>query len=374
MKEIQAFHDAVNDPETEAAAVKERQKKIIGYLCSYAPVELIRAAGFHPMRLFSSQSEISLAENHLQGYCCSLVRGVLESSLSGRLDFLDGTVFPHTCDSIQRLSDIWRLKKRHGFFADVLMPAKLNSKSAATYMLAVLDRFKRELETVSGVPLTDTALSTAIQDYTAIRQHLAALYRLKSATPGIISGPDLHAVVKGSMIMDVDMLLERLPALVARLSQAVPSPETDLVEKRIIISGSACDAPGIYSLIEDAGGSVVADDLCTGQRWFQGQVPAGPDPLKALAERYLARPVCPAKHKTTVSRADSLINLARTHRASGVIFLLLKFCDPHAFDYPYLKERLEEEGIRTLLIETDDQAINHGQLSTRIETFVHMIA
>ena len=50
------------------------------------------------------------ADAHLQAYSCSLVRGALEDALAGRLDFLDGAmVFPHTCDSIQRLSDIWRM-------------------------------------------------------------------------------------------------------------------------------------------------------------------------------------------------------------------------------------------------------------------------
>jgi len=27
------------------------------------------------------------------------------------------------------------------------------------------------------------------------------------------------------------------------------------------------------------------------------------------------------------------------------VFLLLKFCDPHAFDYPYIKEMLDKENI-----------------------------
>ena len=74
MKEIDPFHIAINDPASLAADIKAKAGKILGYMCSYAPEELIHAAGFHPMRLFSSKSEICLAENHLQAYCCSLVR------------------------------------------------------------------------------------------------------------------------------------------------------------------------------------------------------------------------------------------------------------------------------------------------------------
>ena len=66
MKEIGLFHDAINDIQKTASNIKQDQKKIIGHLCSYAPEELIHAAGFHPMRLFSSKSDIILAENHLR--------------------------------------------------------------------------------------------------------------------------------------------------------------------------------------------------------------------------------------------------------------------------------------------------------------------
>jgi benzoyl-CoA reductase/2-hydroxyglutaryl-CoA dehydratase subunit BcrC/BadD/HgdB len=38
-----------------------------------------------------------------------------------------------------------------------------------------------------------------------------------------------------------------------------------------------------------------------------------------------------------------------------------------------LKERLDEAGIKNLLIEMDDQQQSLGQLSTRIETFANMI-
>ena len=59
--------------------------------------------------------------------------------------------------------------------------------------------------------------------------------------------------------------------------------------------------------------------------------------------------------------------------AARSIFMLLKFCDPHAFDYPYLKECLDREGIKNMLIEMDDQQQSLGQLSTRLETFIQMI-
>ncbi len=370
MKEIKIFHDATKDVSAIADKIKAKQKKIIGTLCSYAPEELIYAAGFHPMRLFSSKSDIILAEQHLQTYCCSLVRGVLEDSLSGRLDFLDGTVFPHTCDSIQRLSDIWRMNGRYEFFADVVLPAKLNTQSAKIYMVDVLTKFKKDLEIAAGREITDTDLRESIKKFNLIRKNLSKIYALQSKKPGIIKGADLYTIVKGSMVMDRDEVADLLPAIAANIKK-MDTPEQN--GKRIVVSGSICDSPDIYTAIEAAGGVIVGDDLCTGQRWFEGQILEAEEPLTAIATRYMDRMICPAKHSSATARGENMISLAKKNKADGVVFMLLKFCDPHAFDYPYLKKFLEKENIKTLLIEMDDQQQNLGQLSTRFETFIHYI-
>ncbi|MEA1966893.1 MAG: 2-hydroxyacyl-CoA dehydratase family protein [Thermodesulfobacteriota bacterium] len=374
MEEYEIFHHAISDPAMVAEQIKEKQRKIIGYLCSYAPEELIYAAGFHPMRLFSSRAEIFHADNHLQSYCCSLVRGVLEESLAGKFDFLYGAVFPHTCDSIQRLSDIWRLNTGYEFFADVVMPVKLNTKSSHDYMAMVLEKFKKDLEKAVGRDITDRDLNDSILKFNKIRAYLKKLYDLRSDNPGIINGSDMHAIVKGSMIMDRDEVLELLAVITAKLetcdTAAVQSASSS---PRIVITGSLCDSPDIYKIIEQAGGVVVGDDLCTGQRWFDGQVPFVDDPIQALTLRYVQRIVCPAKHSSNNARGENIVKLAKEKRADGVIFMLLKFCDPHAFDYPCLKEFLDRAKIKNILLEMDDQALGSGQLATRLETFIHMM-
>ncbi|MCK5100053.1 MAG: 2-hydroxyacyl-CoA dehydratase, partial [Desulfobacteraceae bacterium] len=314
-----------------------------------------------------------LAESHLQAYCCSLVRGILEDSLSGKLDFLDGTVFPHTCDSIQRLSDIWRINTKYKFFADVIMPAKLNTQSAKAYMRDVLIKFKTDLETACGKEITQSNLEESIYKFNLIKTNLKKLYELRSKDPGIIKGADMHAIVKGSMIMDRDQLVELLPAIVSNLSKAKNQNSSLNKNKRLLISGSICDSPDIYDLIEQAGGVVVGDDLCTGQRWFDGEIPNNEDPMDALTTRYFERIVCPAKHKSNITRGENIVKLAKKTKADGVIFMILKFCDPHGFDYPYMKEFLDKEKIKNILIEIDDHSLNTGQLSTRLETFMHMI-
>lgn len=372
MIELTPFYEAVQDPAALARSLKDTtDARIIGTLCSYAPEELIHAAGCHPMRLFSSKADIQLAENHLQAYCCSLVRGILEDGLSGRLDFLDGTVFPHTCDSIQRLSDIWRLNTSFSFFADVIMPAKLTTDSARQYMTRVLEKFRADLAAYTGSPITDQDIAASIALFNRIRKSLGQIYQLKAEKPGIISSKDMFTLIKGAMIMDRGPLADLLESLVKKLEAdqgTLPAPD-----KRVVLSGSVCDMPDLYSLIENAGAIVVGDDLCSGQRWFEGLVPEDLPPMEGLTARYTDRIVCPAKHMGNTARADAMIELVEETSADGVIFTLLKFCDPHAFDYPYVKEALDKAKIPSLHLEMDDTQDSAGQMATRLETFIHMI-
>ena len=131
MKKLTELKKVVSDPYAYIRKYKKKSgKKVVGYFCSYAPEELIWAAGALPVRMFGTNENIHLADTHLQSYCCSLVRGILEEALANRLDFLDGVVFPHTCDSFQRLSDIWRLNITGQFHIDVVLPVKLDTSSA----------------------------------------------------------------------------------------------------------------------------------------------------------------------------------------------------------------------------------------------------
>lgn len=374
MKQIDECHQILKDPYGYVKKFREESgRKVVGTFCSYAPEEIILAAGAHPFRLFGSGEKIRLAEAHLQSYCCSLVRGALEDALAGRVDFLDGVVFPHTCDSIQRLSDIWRLNVPACFHLDVVLPVKLDTDGARQYMVDVLKRFRRELGEKLGGSISDDDLREAIRIMNRIRAALTRIYDLKGERPEILKGSDLYALVRAAMIMDRTRAAFLLEEVAAEMGIKSNSEVAAWPKKRIVLSGGVCNHPDIYTIIEEAGGAVVGDDLCTGSRYFSGLIDEKADPAEAIAERYRQRVVCPAKHRGLSERADHLVRLVREKRAQGVIFFLLKFCDPHAFDYPYLKEALDRMGIPSLLMEVEDRLPAEGQLRTRFETFVEMI-
>ncbi|RJP85260.1 MAG: 2-hydroxyacyl-CoA dehydratase [Desulfobacteraceae bacterium] len=373
MDALKILKAAAADPYEYGATIKAKTgKKVVGNFCTYTPEELIYAAGAVSFRLFGTKEDISLADKHLQSYCCSLVRGGLEDALRGNLSFLAGTVFPHTCDSIQRLSDIWRLNAGFPFHIDIVLPVKLDTLSARTYMVDVLAGCKTDLETALGVQITPERLQHAISIYNDIRRTLGDIYRMRSADPSVISAGDLYHVIKASMIMDRDELLPLLNALYAELKAGAKAVSLN-ASPRVLLSGGVCNHPDIYDALESSGAQVVWDDLCTGTRYFEGQIEENIDPVEAIADRYISRMVCPAKHLNVTARGEHLVHLAKVQNAAGVIFLFLKFCDPHSFDYPYLKKFLDEAGIPNILLEVEAQLPADAQLRTRFDTFVDML-
>ena len=373
MEEITEIKNITAEPYAYCRKYKEETgKKIVGYTCSYTPEELIYAAGALPFRIFGTNQDIHLADANLQSYCCSLVRGILEEGLSGRLNFLDGAVFPHTCDSFQRLSDIWRINVVHQFHIDLVLPVKLNTASARQYMIDVLEKFKKDLERALGIKITDAMLTEAIKTYNHIRALMTRLYALRAKSPEIISGRNFHSIIKAAMIMDRQTFLKKLEAIVVQMDK--DSGRKILSgDKRLFLAGSVCSHPDVYDIIEKAGGVVVGDDLCTGSRYFEGVMDEKASPLAAIAQRYLDRAVCAAKHSGLMNRGENIVRMVRESKAEGVVFMLLKFCDPHAFDYPYIKEMLDRENIPCMLLDMEEQLPAEGQLQTRFETFIQIL-
>ncbi len=367
---INKFREVAENPYDYLRKLKtESGKKMIGSTCSFTPEEFILAAGAHPFRIIGESKSLSGADAHIQSYGCSMVRGMLEDGLSGKLDFSDGVVFPHACDAIQRLSDIWRLNIKSLHF-DVLLPVKLDTPPAKSYFVKVLLRFKKDLEQMLATIIDDEALKEAIMLMNKMRSRLIRLYELQSERPGLISGKDLSAIVKASMMMEKQEVVGLLDVVLEVLEKS-PAPEKKV--KRILISGSMCGHPDIYNMIEDKGAVVVWDDLCSGTRYFEGLVEENKEPVQSIANRFTSRYVCPAKHLGVKFQMENLKKLISTHKIDGILFMLLKFCEPFSFDYPDIKKELETMEIPFLLIEMDRHNEVDEQMRTRIETILEIL-
>ena len=109
--------------EQKVREFRQNSSKVIGYFCSLVPVELIEAAGFIPYRISGDPSSpVTEADSHLESIMCPYVRSCFDVALKGSLDFLDGIVIPHSCDSIERLYNIWRRKIKPDYSHFITVP------------------------------------------------------------------------------------------------------------------------------------------------------------------------------------------------------------------------------------------------------------
>jgi len=337
----------------------------IATLCTYVPEELIHAAGFTAVRVWRKPRSSGEWGAHLQSFTCPLVRSLLEQGADGDLVDFAGVVFAHSCDAMQALADIWRLRFPDEFVWVVNHPMRLDCTHTSPYLLEEMRRFQAALEALSGTLITEERLLESIALHNRVRMLLAQLDGLRDR----LSAEDFYAAVLAAQIMPKEDCAPLLESLVAALAQ---SPRRT-VSVRVAVVGALLDDLTVPRLADELGIGIVGDDLCTGARYFEGTAPPDVPPLQALVARSLQRTPCPAKHRDTFHRGQALLKLARQRGAQGVVFYLQKFCEPHFFDYGQWQRYLQENGLPTLLLE-DDAGSTSAQWRTRLQAFAEILA
>jgi bzd-type benzoyl-CoA reductase N subunit len=347
---------------------KNQGKGVIGWFCTYVPEEIIYAAGFLPYRLTGSSEEIKEADSYLYSNICSFVRSCLEGGVKDQYGFLDGIVSCNTCDAMRRLHDVWSRYLKTSFTRILAIPHKVSSNTLVYYKNQ-LNTFKTEMEGLIGRRISDTDLQSAIEIYNQSRSLLKELYELRKRDIPLLSGTETLDIVCAGMVMPKPQYNE----ILSHILTEVQKREVRFNAKaRLLISGSIIDQPEYLKAIEDLGGLIVTDDLCTGTRYFWDLVDTESEPLDALARRYLYRTPC-ARMRPSDLRFTHLMSLIKDFRVTGVIYETIKFCDLYGYDRPMLKKILEQQGIPFLELEREYNVGGLGQIKTRVQAFMEML-
>ena len=367
------FRKVVERPYEKAARWKrETGRKVIGCHPMYVPEEIVHAAGALPVVLLGSGETVTLAHRYLQpSFVCLPIRCNLDLALKGKLDFLDGVIFPDICDEARSLSDIWKAHREAPFHYSLMLPANLSTPLAGGYLAAQLADLRVSLERFLGHEIADESLRGSIAAYNRNRALLSRLYEVRRGNPGLLRARNAAEAVAASMLMPKEEHSELLSRLLEGLGAAEKPPDG---MPRLLLSGGLCDMPDmdILDLVEELGAVVVDDDLYVGSRYFATQVEEGISPLDALAARYIGDVPCPTKFDPQSDWGEYLVDMARRSGADGVVIMMAEFCAPHGFDYPHLKEKLSAAGVPHLLLTTDHTGPS-GQMKTRLGAFIELL-
>ncbi len=359
------------DPYKELSRLREQGERPVAFFCSYTPEEILHAAGLTPVRLMGAARTIGHADAHLQAYCCSLARTDLDMALAGELESLEGAVFVQTCDTMMRLSDIWRRNTGFPFHGDLVLPIRMGEEISLPFLVEEVHRFREQVEAFVRHEISDEALRESIRVYNRNRRLADRLYRLRREKPHVIDGLSATAC----LVVGFWMPRQAHNEILQRIAENLESVEAEEVDRLpLLVSGSICTTPDLFELLLELGADVVDDDLCCGHRYFDAFADETVAPEDALAKRMWERVNCPAKHQCLEDRAERLLWQVQACGARGVVFYLQSFCEPHLFDIPYLRKRLQEElGVPSLVLESELQSFSRGQLRTRLQAFIETI-
>ena len=344
---------------------------LMGWFCSYTPIELIMAAGFIPYRIAGHSDPIEKADSHMHPNICQYVRACLDKALDGAYDHLDGFVFITSCDAMRRLYDVWRkhITTKFTFIFDLPVG---QSKENETYFKNELQKLKSALEKFTLKEISEAAIEDAIQILDESRAIYQELNDLRKTIPPLISGTELMQLTSQFFSSDPrDWNRSTKTYLKQRKQESSGSKQEK--NPRILLSGSPIHDPEIIALIEECGLNVVFEDLCTGSRFFDVSIERTGDILMDLSKVYLNKPPC-SRMMLLENRAEGIIEQVNNLNVDGVIYYSLKFCDTALYDVPALKKILNDSNINVLFIEGDCTLGSFGQLKTRIEAFTEMIS
>ena len=354
-----------------AKELKQEGKRIIGYLCYFAPPELITAAGLVPYRTTGDLREpITRADAYYESTMCPYVRNCFDQALKGAGDFLNGFVTSHTCDSILKVSGLWAYYLQPPYFRVVNVPHNL-SQSSLRFFKTELLFFKESLDRFAGQEISTQRLREVIRLYNENRALVRGLYDLRKQDPPPMSGAEMMRLLVAGGCLPADEFND----LLKEVTQGVEGRSGGGEKKpRILVYGSIMDFDTFIKLIEDSGANVVVDDVCIGTRIYAHDVPDTADPFDGLVKCYLEDFVCPRTGRPSDNaRFDYIKDYIRDFKVNGVLLYALNFCDPHKFDIPSLRDYLAQDGLPTLYIEDDYTMANIQAIKTRVQAFVEMI-
>ncbi len=353
-------------------AAKARGQKVVGWVCTYVPEELLHAAGTLPVRISGYARETDLSDGTAYFYVnnCSFARSCLQLGLRGQYQYLDGFVAGSTCDAARRLFDLWRNYVPVPFSHVMSVPRKYSERAHDLYLGQVTE-LKKGLERHLGTEITDQALMGSIALYNRTRSLLRELNDLRKRDEPVIDGTTTLEVTNASGRMPREAFNDSLRALLRELEG---SPGRHRGKARIMIAGSALNNAEFIQSVEGIGGLVVTDELCTGTRYWADPVAVSEHqpPLAAVASRYLNNFPC-ARMYPSEERFRRVLELVREFRVDGVISQTIRYCSPYSNDLPLLADVLERHGVPLLSLDVEYGTSGSGQILTRVQAFLEML-
>lgn len=357
---------------------KQAGGKLIGFLCSYTPLEVMDAAGAASVALCGMSDEtIPAAETVLPANLCPLIKSTYGFALTDKCPFTyfsDMIVGETTCDGKKKMYELLNeIKKTYVLH----LPQGQGRSYEADMWYEDVKLFRRHLEEFYDIEITDDDLRAAVRRRNRLRRALASMYDLQRAEPPAMGGVEILSAIQASTFsFDIEDYAAKIEVLVEERRAALERGESpiDKNAKRILITG--CPMGGVINkvgrTIERCGGVIVCSDDCSGERTNRMLIDENaPDILRAISNRYL-RINCSVMTPND-GRLENMMDMCEKYHVDGVIENVLTACHTFNVESANVAKTCENAGIPYMKLETDYSQSDAGQLETRIAAFIEML-
>lgn len=282
---------------------------MIGYICKYTPIEIIKSFDKDIERIDPSFSNFELADSLGHPNLCSYSKAVLEECFSGKYE---GIILTSCCDSIRRLYDILLKKSDMKFIYMIDLPRKKNSSSIGLY----------ENEIKKLISYCEQHFNKQFD-----KEKFLSILKNTDSTPNTTGNSQINLLVAGARLKD-----------------------------------------STKSLINSYGGNIKYNLTCTNEnRSFDFDFKAS-NYLNSYAKKLLQNQYS-CMRMADISDRNEIFE-KESKKVDGILYHTVKFCDFYSYDYASINKKVN---VPILKIETDYSKQSEGQIKTRIEAFIESI-
>lgn len=357
---------------------KQEGNRLVGFLCSYTPLEIVDAAGASAVGLCGTSDEvIPDAEKVLPANLCPLIKSTYGFAYSQKCPFTyfsDLIIGETTCDGKKKMYELLsELKPTHVLH----LPQSRDREYERAGWREECRLLKEHLEQLYGITITDDDLRAAVRLRNRLRAAQLSMFELQAQQPPVMGGVELMSTMfAGTFNFDVDDFTSKVEATVAERQASYEAGERPIAAdaKRILITG--CPVGGVINkigrTIEANGGVVVCMDDCSGERTARMMIDEDADDiLGAIAERYLE--INCSVMTPNEGRMENTLAMCEKYHVDGVVENVLTACHTFNVESARMQAAVEDAGIPYMKIETDYSAGDQGQIDTRIAAFIEML-
>ena len=357
---------------------KQAGNRLVGFLCSYTPLEIVDAAGAASVALCGTSDEvIPEAEKVLPANLCPLIKSTYGFAYSQKCPFTyfsDIIIGETTCDGKKKMYELLaELKETHILH----LPQGRDRAYERDGWYEECRLLKQHLEELYGIQITDDDLRAAAAKRNRLRAAQLSMFELQALEPPAMSGVELMSTMfAGTFSFDIEAYTAKIEATVAERRAAYEAGERPIAAdaKRILITG--CPVGGVINkigrTIEANGGVVVCMDDCSGERTARMMVDEDADDiLRAISDRYLD--INCSVMTPNDGRMQNTLAMCEKYHVDGVIENVLTACHTFNVESARMQAAVEGVGIPYMKIETDYSAGDQGQIDTRIAAFIEML-